>query len=69
MIGPIARLELVTAEGYEQKGNASGDSIIEAQMPSQQFKDMGLREGDIEEITSSLTRAFAINLFVPPGNF
>ena len=35
VIGPIARLELIPAEGHEQKGNVSGDSIIEAQMTSQ----------------------------------
>ena len=53
-----ARLELIPAEGYEQKGNVSGDSIIEAQMPSQQFKDMGLREGDMLVVTPRKARVF-----------
>ena len=61
VIGPIARLELMPAEGYEQKGNASGDSIIEAQMPSQQFKEMGLREGDMLVVTPRKARVFVEN--------
>jgi sulfate transport system ATP-binding protein len=58
VIGPIARLELIPAEGYEQKGNVSGDAIIEAQMPSQQFADMGLREGDMLVVTPRKARVF-----------
>ena len=58
VIRPIARLELVPAEGYEQKGNASGDSIIEAQMPSQQFSDMALREGDMLVVTPRKAKVF-----------
>jgi len=58
VIGPIARLELVPAEGYEQKGSASGDAIIEAQMPSQQFNDMGLREGEMLVVTPRKARVF-----------
>ena len=61
VFGPIARLELMPAEGYEQKGNASGDSIIEAQMPSQQFKEMGLREGDMLVVTPRKARVFVEN--------
>jgi sulfate transport system ATP-binding protein len=61
VIGPIARLELIPAEGYEQKGNVSGDSIIEAQMPSQQFKEMGLREGDMLVVTPRKARVFVEN--------
>jgi sulfate transport system ATP-binding protein len=58
VIGPIARLELIPAEGYEQKGNVTGDAIIEAQMPSQHFKDMGLREGDMLVVTPRKARVF-----------
>jgi sulfate transport system ATP-binding protein len=58
VIGPIARLELLPAEDYKQPGKASGDSIIEAQMPSQQFKDMGLREGDMLVVTPRKARVF-----------
>ena len=58
MIGPIARLELMPVKGKEQPGKASGDSLIEAQMPSQQFKDMGLREGDMLVVTPRKARVF-----------
>jgi sulfate transport system ATP-binding protein len=60
VIGPIARLGLIPAEGCEQKGDASGNSIIEAQIP-QQFADMGLREGDVLMVTPRKARVFVEN--------
>ena len=58
VIGPIARLELLPVEGKAQPGTTPGDALIEAQMPSQQFKDMGLREGDMLVVTPRKARVF-----------
>ena len=58
VIGPIARLELMPVEGDKQSGAASGDALIEAQMPAQQYKDMGLREGDMLVVTPRKARVF-----------
>jgi len=54
VIGPIARLELVPVESSQQ----SASSLVEAQMPSQQFKDMGLKEGDKLVLTPRKARVF-----------
>ena len=54
VIGPIARLELVPLES----GPQSGSSLVEAQMPSQQFRDMGLKEGDKLVLTPRKARVF-----------
>ena len=54
VIGPIARLELVPVEA----GRESGGSLVEAQMPSQQFRDMGLKEGDKVVLTPRNARVF-----------
>ncbi|MEO6017416.1 MAG: sulfate ABC transporter ATP-binding protein [Polaromonas sp.] len=59
VIGPIARLELSPAEGCMPEGSVPGDDIIEAQMPSQQFRDMGLRGGDMLVVTPRKARVFA----------
>ena len=52
VIGPIARLELVS-----QANNASGD-LIEVQMPSEQYRQMNLKEGDTVRATPRKTRVF-----------
>jgi len=39
VVGPIARWELVAAEG----GNPSGEPIIEAQIPASQYRDEGFK--------------------------
>ena len=54
VIGPIARLELIPVESSQQ----SASSLVEAQMPSQQFKDMGLKEGDKLVLTPRKARVF-----------
>jgi len=54
VIGPIARLELVPVESNQR----SASSLVEAQMPSQQFKDMGLKEGDKLVLTPRKARVF-----------
>ena len=61
VIGPIARLELVPAEegkGGGQAGNPPADPLIEAQMPAQQFRDMGLKEGEMMVLTPRKARVF-----------
>jgi len=58
VIGPIARLELVPAEDRRQPGQASADNLIEAQIPAQQFRDMGLNEGDMLVLTPRKARVF-----------
>ena len=54
VIGPIARLELVPVESGQQSGGA----LVEAQMPSQKFRDMGLKEGDTLVLTPRKARVF-----------
>ncbi len=58
VIGPIARLELLPVENDKQAKNPSADSLIEAQMPAQQFRDMGLKEGDTVVLTPRKARVF-----------
>ncbi|MDW5444316.1 sulfate ABC transporter ATP-binding protein [Polaromonas sp. SM01] len=53
VIGPIARLELLPSEESQQ-----ADPLIEAQIPSQQYRDMGLREGDLLVLTPRKARVF-----------
>ena len=54
VIGPIARLELIPVESPQQ----SDSSLVEAQMPSQQFRDMGLKAGDMLVLTPRKARVF-----------
>ena len=58
VIGPIARLELVPAEDHRPAANASSDNLIEAQIPAQQYRDMGLKEGDMLVVTPRKARVF-----------
>ena len=58
VIGPIARLELVPSEDHRQPGNTSADNLIEAQIPAQQYRDMGLNEGDMLVVTPRKARVF-----------
>jgi len=57
VIGPIARLELIPVEG-QQAGNPSADPLIEAQMPAQKFKEMGLKEGETLVLNPRKARVF-----------
>lgn len=50
---PHARLELTPSEDSDQ-----ADPLIEAQIPSQQYRDMGLREGDVLVLTPRNARVF-----------
>jgi sulfate transport system ATP-binding protein len=58
VVGPIARLELIAAEETKPSDNLTKDSIIEAQIPAQQFMDMGFREGETLVVTPRKARVF-----------
>ena len=67
-VGPTARLELVPLDdtGVELKASAPPQSAhnaapaapVEAHISTQQFRDMGLREGDTVVVTPRRTRVF-----------
>lgn len=57
VVGPIARLELIPDDDTKPAGD-NGDSIIEAQIPAQQYKDMGFREGETLVVTPRRARVF-----------
>jgi sulfate transport system ATP-binding protein len=58
VVGPVARLELIPVEGHQPVENAAPESIIEAQIPAQQFHEMGLREGETLVVTPRQARVF-----------
>ena len=58
VIGPIARLELIPSEHYQQPDNLIDDRLIEAQIPAQQYREMGLSEGDMLVLTPRKARVF-----------
>jgi len=62
VVGPVARLELIPVEDNKPAGagedTVSQDSIIEAQIPAQQYKDMGFREGQTLVVTPRRARVF-----------
>lgn len=58
VVGPIARLELIPSETTPNASNAREDGLIEAQIPAQQFKDMGLREGETLVVTPRRAKVF-----------
>ena len=58
VIGPIARLELVPVNQQHLAGSPSADNLIEAQIPAQQYRDMGLAEGDMLVVTPRKARVF-----------
>ena len=55
VVGPVARLELIAVEDTQQPGK---DPIIEAQISAQQFKEMGLTEGETLVVTPRRARVF-----------
>jgi sulfate transport system ATP-binding protein len=55
VVGPIARLELIAEGGNQQAGK---DSIVEAQIPAQQFREMGFKEGETLVVTPRRARVF-----------
>jgi sulfate transport system ATP-binding protein len=56
VVGPIARLELEPTE--MNPDNPATGTIIEAQLPAQQFRDLGLKEGDTVVATPRKARVF-----------
>ena len=58
VVGPIARLELIPSEGTESRDNAQEGGLIEAQIPAQLFRDMGLREGETLVVTPRRAKVF-----------
>ena len=58
VVGPIARLELIPTDDHKPADNASPESLIEAQIPAQQFKDMGFKEGETLVVTPRRARVF-----------
>jgi sulfate transport system ATP-binding protein len=58
VVGPVARLELVPADGHKPAQNATADGLIEAQIPAQQFQEMGFREGEVLVVTPRRARVF-----------
>jgi sulfate/thiosulfate transport system ATP-binding protein len=57
VVGPIARLELIPVGDNKPAGD-NQDSIIEAQIPAQQYRDMGFREGETLVVTPRRARVF-----------
>ena len=58
VVGPIARLELIPSEITPSAGEAGDEGLIEAQIPAQQFKEMGLREGETLVVTPRRAKVF-----------
>ncbi|TFZ08132.1 sulfate/molybdate ABC transporter ATP-binding protein [Ramlibacter humi] len=58
VVGPVARLELSPAEETQPSGPGREDSVIEAQIPAQQFRDLGFREGETLVVTPRRARVF-----------
>jgi sulfate transport system ATP-binding protein len=62
VVGPVARLELIPADDTQPPGDAGSpaqqDTIIEAQIPAQQFRDMGFKEGETLVVTPRRARVF-----------
>jgi sulfate transport system ATP-binding protein len=54
VVGPIARLELVPADEMD----GTSDNIIEAQIPADQYRQMGLKEGETLVVTPKRARVF-----------
>src|SRR3982751_1392203 len=58
VVGPIARLELLPVEGTKPADNSRPDPVMEAQIPAQQFRDLGLKEGETLVVTPRKARVF-----------
>jgi sulfate transport system ATP-binding protein len=60
-VRPLARLELLPADDNKPSDNTGAEAVIEAQIPAQQFKDMGFREGETLVVTPRRARVFVEN--------
>ncbi|RYF30483.1 MAG: sulfate ABC transporter ATP-binding protein [Comamonadaceae bacterium] len=56
VVGPTARLELEPTESNPD--NPGSGTVIEAQLPAQQFRELGLKEGDTVVATPRKARVF-----------
>ena len=55
VVGPIARLELMPVDAAPRDGH---DSLIEAQIPAQQFRELGFKEGETLVVSPRKARVF-----------
>ena len=58
VVGPIARLELIPADENQPSAQGGEEALIEAQIPAQQYKEMGLREGETLVVTPRRAKVF-----------
>jgi len=58
VVGPIARLELIAASDNQPSAGDNQDSIIEAQIPAQQYREMDFHEGETLVVTPRRARVF-----------
>ena len=58
VVGPIARLELIAEPGDKPADNAAPDSVIEAQIPATEYREMGFKEGETLVVTPRRARVF-----------
>ena len=58
VVGPIARLELIPESDNQSADNTTTETLIEAQIPAQQFRDQGLREGETLVVTPRHAKVF-----------
>jgi sulfate transport system ATP-binding protein len=56
VVGPIARMELEPVDANPD--NPAATRIVEAQIPAQQFRELGLREGDVVVASPRRARVF-----------
>jgi sulfate transport system ATP-binding protein len=56
VVGPIARLELWPTDSRQPAGH---DPLIEAQMPTEQFRELGLKDGEKLLLLPTKARIFA----------
>ena len=57
VIGPIARLELTPVDA-NQAGDNTQDKLVEAQLTAQEFRDLGVQEGDTLVVTPRRAKVF-----------
>ena len=58
VIGPTARLELTPSPDQKTAVSVAADSLIEVQISAHQYKEMGLREGDMLVVSPRNVRVF-----------
>jgi len=56
VVGPIARLELLPLE--DTGTHPASEALIEAQIPAERFRELGLQEGDTVRVQPRKARVF-----------